>query len=134
MSIVLAIHLIICAFLVILVLLQQGKGADVGAAFGGGSNTLFGATGANNLMVKITTFTAFAFMVTSILLIRGYSSAVENAMETGSREIEIRDPLLDEGAAAPAPAAETAPVAPAATDKAPAATTDSAKSETQPAK
>ena len=67
---VLTIHFILCAILVGLVLIQQGKGADMGAAFGaGGSNSLFGAGGATSLIVRITTATAVAFMVTSILLI-----------------------------------------------------------------
>lgn len=67
---VLTIHFILCAVLVGLVLIQQGKGADMGAAFGaGGSNSLFGAGGATSLIVKITTATAVAFMITSIVLI-----------------------------------------------------------------
>lgn len=65
-------HVFICLLLVILVLLQQGKGADTGAVFGGGGNTLFGATGADNLLTRITTFLAVAFMATSLFLaIRG---------------------------------------------------------------
>ena len=68
---VLILHFLLCAMLVGLVLIQQGKGADMGAAFGsGGSNTLFGAGGATSLIVRITTGTAIAFMITSITLIR----------------------------------------------------------------
>jgi preprotein translocase subunit SecG len=69
-------HIILCLLLVGLVLLQQGKGADIGAAFGGGSNTLFGAVGANAVMVKITTAIAVLFMATSIYLVRSYSQMV----------------------------------------------------------
>ena len=49
-------------------LLQQGKGADAGATFGGGGNTFFGSSGADNLLTRVTTFTAVAFMLTSITL------------------------------------------------------------------
>lgn len=67
---VLTLHFLLCAVLVGLVLIQQGKGADMGAAFGsGGSNSLFGAGGATSLIVKITTAAAIAFMITSITLI-----------------------------------------------------------------
>lgn len=132
---VLGIHLLLCVFLIVLVLLQQGKGADVGAAFGGGSNTLFGATGATNLMVRITTGTAVLFMVTSIFLIRGYA----DALETGSAaSIDIKDPGLTE-VAIPAPVSEqpakdalgSAPLAPAQGGSAPAA---AVKTDTSTAK
>jgi preprotein translocase subunit SecG len=57
-------------------LVQQGKGADMGAAFGGGSNTLFGAGGAADFITRLTTGMAIAFMVSSIFLVRAYSSRV----------------------------------------------------------
>ncbi len=62
-------HIIICIALVLIVLLQTGKGADMGATFGGGSSqTLFGSTGASTFLTKSTTFVAVAFMVTSLAL------------------------------------------------------------------
>ena len=61
-------HVFVSVLLVILVLLQQGKGADVGATFGGSSQTLFGATGAATFLSKLTVGMAAAFMVTSLLL------------------------------------------------------------------
>ncbi len=67
-TIVTIIHLSICALLIMIVLLQQGKGADMGATFGGGSNTLFGASGADDLLSKVTTYLAFLFMITSVFL------------------------------------------------------------------
>lgn len=63
-----AVHIIVCVLLVGIVLLQQGKGADTGAVFGGGSNTLFGASGADNLLTKVTTGLAALFFGTSIYL------------------------------------------------------------------
>lgn len=67
------IHMVLCLILVFLVLLQQGKGADMGPAFGSGaSNTLFGVGGATPFVVKFTTIVCVAFMVTSILLIKQF--------------------------------------------------------------
>lgn len=66
------LHGALCLALIGLVLLQQGKGADVGATFGGGSDTLFGAAGAGNLVGRVTTGIAVLFMVTSIFLVRTY--------------------------------------------------------------
>ena len=49
-----AIHVFACLFLIVVVLLQTGKGADMGAVFGGGSQTLFGSGGAGNFLTKLT--------------------------------------------------------------------------------
>jgi preprotein translocase subunit SecG len=64
-----AIHIIVCVFIVIVVLLQSGKSADVAAAFGGmGSQTAFGPRSAANVLTKATTWSAIIFMITSIAL------------------------------------------------------------------
>ena len=70
MSILLIIiHVIVSIALIMIVLLQTGKGADMGAAFGGGSSqTLFGSTGASTFLSKATTAAAIIFMVTSLSL------------------------------------------------------------------
>jgi preprotein translocase subunit SecG len=61
------LHIIVSLFLVGVVLLQQGKSADLAAAFGGqGSQTAFGPRGAANLLTKLTTWSAIIFMLTSI--------------------------------------------------------------------
>jgi preprotein translocase subunit SecG len=63
------IHVIVCIFLIAVVLLQQGKSADLAGAFGGqGSQTAFGPRGAANLLTKLTTWGAVIFMCTSIAL------------------------------------------------------------------
>ena len=67
------IHVTCCIFLIIVVLLQTGKGADMGAVFGGGSQTLFGSSGAGNFLTHLTTGAAIAFMVTSLILSYGSS-------------------------------------------------------------
>jgi preprotein translocase subunit SecG len=64
---VIVIHVIVCFFLIGVVLLQQGKSADLAGAFGGqGSQTAFGPRGAANLLTKLTTWSAIIFMCTSI--------------------------------------------------------------------
>ncbi|TNF34489.1 MAG: preprotein translocase subunit SecG, partial [Gammaproteobacteria bacterium] len=64
---VIVIHIIVCVALIMIVLLQTGKGADMGAAFGGGSSqTLFGSTGASTFLSKATTVAAVVFMLTSL--------------------------------------------------------------------
>ena len=63
------IHVVVCLFLIGVVLLQQGKSADLAGAFGGqGSQTAFGPRGAANLLTKLTTWSAILFMVVSISL------------------------------------------------------------------
>ena len=64
-----AIHVIVCLFLIIVVLLQSGKAADLAGAFGGmGSQTAFGPRGAATVLSKATTIAAGLFMVTSLSL------------------------------------------------------------------
>ena len=62
------IHVFVCLFLIAVVLLQSGKGAEIGAAFGGSSQTLFGSRGAASFLGKMTTVAAVIFMLTSLTL------------------------------------------------------------------
>src|ERR1700745_3365095 len=63
------IHIVVCLFLIIVVLLQSGQSGDIAAAFGGqGSQTAFGPRGAATALSKATTWSAIIFMVTSITL------------------------------------------------------------------
>jgi preprotein translocase subunit SecG len=92
------LHIMTCFVLIVVVLLQRGKGAEIGAVFGGGaSSTVFGARGAGNFLTKLTTGSAIIFMVTSLSL--SYLST------------RILQPsLFDE--ATGAPATQSAPAAP----------------------
>jgi len=64
-----AVHIIVCFFIIVVVLLQSGKSGDISAAFGGqGSQTAFGPRGAASALSKATTWSAVAFMLTSITL------------------------------------------------------------------
>src|SRR5205814_7041338 len=66
---VVAIHVVVCLFLIIVILLQSGKAADLAGAFGGmGSQTAFGPRGSATLLSKATTISAILFMLTSISL------------------------------------------------------------------
>jgi len=66
LTLLIVVHVIVCLFLIIVVLLQHGKGADIGASFGGSSQTLFGSEGPLPLLNKITTAAAIVFMCTSM--------------------------------------------------------------------
>lgn len=67
-TLLIIVHVLVCLFLVGIVLLQQGKGADIGASFGGSSQSLFGTEGPVPLLNKITTAVAVIFMITSVSL------------------------------------------------------------------
>jgi len=60
------LHITVALFLILVVLLQTGKGAEMGAAFGGSSQTLFGGGGPASFMAKLTTAAAIGFMLTSL--------------------------------------------------------------------
>jgi preprotein translocase subunit SecG len=68
MTIVIVVHVLVCFALILIVLLQAGKGAEMGAAFGGASQTIFGSAGAMGFLSKLTTVAAVIFMITSLLL------------------------------------------------------------------
>ena len=90
MSIILiAVHLFVCVALIMIVLLQTGKGADMGAAFGGGgSQTLFGSTGASTFLSKATTAAAIIFMVTSLGLAYLSSHRTGDSIVTDAQAVE----------------------------------------------
>ncbi len=76
-----SVHVIVSAILITMVLLQKGKGADIGAAFGGASQTVFGPRGAQSFLAKLTTAAAIIFMFTSLglaLTTSSKSSVMEN--------------------------------------------------------
>jgi len=62
------LHVLVCLALILVVLLQSGKGAEIGASFGGSSNTLFGSRGSGNFLTKVTAVAGTIFMLTSLAL------------------------------------------------------------------
>jgi preprotein translocase subunit SecG len=97
-----SLHIIVSAILIAMVLLQKGKGADIGAAFGGASQTVFGPRGAQSFMAKLTTSAAIIFMITS------FGLALTSSKKSSVMESVKPTPVQQ----APAPAAP--PMAPAA--------------------
>jgi preprotein translocase subunit SecG len=67
-TLLMIIHILVCFFLIFIVLIQSSKGAELGAAFGGSSQTLFGSRGAATLFSKLTTISAVVFMLSSLFL------------------------------------------------------------------
>lgn len=94
------IHGLLCAALILLVLLQQGKGAGVGFSMGGAGQAMFGGSGGRDFFIKLTAGLAIAFVV-SCLALSKMASMPSN---------EYQGALS--GASAPAPAAPVAPAAP----------------------
>jgi preprotein translocase subunit SecG len=105
------IHVLVCIFLIIVVLLQSGKAADLAGAFGGmGSQTAFGPRGSATLLSKATTVSAVVFMITSLSL---SILATRNAGSVGNT-------VLDKAKqSAPAKSGQTPATAPAAPSSAP---------------
>ena len=111
-TIVTIIHLIACVFLIMVVLLQTGKGAEMGAVFGGGgSSTLFGASGAGNFLTKLTTGTAIVFFFTSLTL--AYSSIARTQGTVFDQPLPEPPPLNAPAEKAPPAASDAAPAPPA---------------------
>jgi len=88
-AIILTLHILMAFALVIIVLLQTGKGASIGAAFGGASQTLFGPRGAATFLNKLTTVAAIVFMLTSLGLAMSSSrKEVKSIMERKGSQTE----------------------------------------------
>jgi preprotein translocase subunit SecG len=116
------LHVLACLFLIVIVLLQRGKGAEMGAVFGGGAGaTVFGSRGAGNFLTRMTTAAAIVFMVTSLTL------AYIAQDRTGDTLFEGEEaPAAEDTFGEPPPAAGEAPgafeeVTPPAPPEAPAA-------------
>ncbi len=104
------VHIIVCLFLIIVVLLQSGQSGDIAAAFGGmGSQTAFGPRGAATALSKATTWSAVIFMITSITL------SIAASRHIGPNSV-LKNVNTSQTKTAPASPAQK-PVAPAPTQK-----------------
>jgi preprotein translocase subunit SecG len=140
-AVVTVLHVLVCIFLIAVVLLQRGKGAQIGAVFGGGAgSTLFGSRGAGNFLTKLTAIAATVYMLTSLSLSYfGITGAGERLFEDGAAtEAPVENSLFEEVGTAPAdpgaveqPAAEA--VQPEAGADAPAASPPDADSKSDAA-
>lgn len=116
------VHYLICFFLIVVILLQVGKGADIGAVFGGASQTVFGGRGPATFLNKITAGVAIAFLVTSIWLAhiaktRSTGSVIDKATVTQTEQAKPTDAEAPAQTAAPTEAAKPAEAAPSSPAK-----------------
>jgi preprotein translocase subunit SecG len=77
------LHLLICIALIVIVLLQTGKGSEIGAVFGSSSQTLFGPTGGGTFFGKLTSAVAIIFLITSLILASRSSRVTDESVMTG---------------------------------------------------
>ncbi len=116
-TLVTVIHIIVSIGLILVVLLQTGKGADMGAVFGGSSATIFGSSGAGNFLTRLTTAMAIVFMITSLTL--GYFSGKKPSVSVfDSRKPEVEQPArqqaIPQGQKQAEPTKAQSPTTPAA--------------------
>ena len=117
------LHVIVSIGLILVVLLQTGKGAEVGAVFGGSSATIFGSSGAGNFLTRLTTGMAIVFMLTSLTL--GYFAGKKPSSTIFDRQAPIEAPRAPSQPAVPgqpsgAPISNTQPTGPTTAEKTPA--------------
>jgi len=106
-ALLIALHVFVCIAIIIIVLLQAGKGAEIGASFGtGGSGAVLGAASSKSFMSRVTTLTAIIFMLTSLTLAYFYGRPGDDSIMP---EQSVSTPATD--------AAPAAPAAPAATEQ-----------------
>jgi len=117
------LHVVFCLFLILVILLQTGKGAGMGVAFGGASSTVFGPRGAGSFIGKATAIVAALFMVTSLLLAYVSSSkstgiakkagalAEKRSSEVEEVDLSATEPELPDDGKSEEPEPEPAPAA-----------------------
>ncbi len=95
-TIIIFFHILACLALILVVLLQTGKGAQMGAAFGGSSQALFGSTGGATFLGKMTTAAAIVFMLTCLLLSYRMGHKSADSIMKGVEATEPAGPVLPE--------------------------------------
>jgi preprotein translocase subunit SecG len=91
-TLLLTIHVIVCIFLILVVLLQSGRGTDLGMAFGGMGQSIFGAGGPANILEKITIWTAIIFLITSFSI-----AYITKSHKTIYKPVPQEQPVTPEG-------------------------------------
>ncbi len=113
------VHVTVCFLMIAAILLQAGKGAEIGAAFGGSSQTVFGSRGPGTFLSKVTVAAAIIFMLTSLGLAvlsreRTFSSTVIDLNKTDTSAAPASQPATQTPEPSPAPpSGESTPPAPA---------------------
>jgi len=117
-TLLIIIHVVVSLALILIVLLQTGKGAEMGAGFGGGSNqTIFGSRGTATFLSKITTGAAVMFMLTSLslaIVTKNRTGSVVRATPSRAAAPAKPAPAMPASAAPAMPALPAAPASPAA--------------------
>ena len=128
-NIVIGLHVLVALVIIGLVLLQHGKGADMGSGFGGGSSSsLFGATGSANFLSRATAVLATVFFLTSL----GLAYLATNKPKTGGGVLDAVKSQPAEKAAEKAPEKAAADKPPADSPKVPAAPKEGSKGKDVP--
>lgn len=117
------IHILVCLILMFVVLLQQGKGGGMGAAFGGATTQVFGGRGAGNLLTRATAICAGIFMLTSVGLAyhssEGDRALKKYATEQAGRKRTDKGQLKERPKDAPAESGEAPKTPPSPPNEAP---------------
>jgi preprotein translocase subunit SecG len=108
-TLLIILHILVCFVLILIVLLQAGKGANMGAAFGGSSQTVFGSSGAGTFLGKLTAGVAIVFMLTSLILT--YMANHRSSYSLIDRQTR---PAVDQTLPVPGPDASKLPALPSA--------------------
>ena len=113
-TLIVIVHIIVSVVMILVILLQTGKGSDIGAVFGGGSSqTLFGSTGPTSFLSKLTAGAAILFMVTSLFLAYFSSSGASRSIMKGAPPAPVSAPQVpappEPATQAPAPPAPNPP-------------------------
>ena len=87
--IIILVHISVCVALILIVLLQRGKGSDMGAAFGGSSQAIFGSRGATTFLHKVTAAIAIIFMLTSLGLAFLFGRGSTTSIMRGVSQTEV---------------------------------------------
>ena len=112
------LHLVICIALIMIVLLQTGKGSEIGAVFGSSSQTLFGSTGGSTFFGKLTAGVAIVFMITSLILASRSSRVTGDSVMEGVKPAVTEQAITEIEVPSETPAAENeATTEPAAAEK-----------------
>ena len=120
-----SIHLIVCFLMIAAILLQAGKGAEIGASFGGSSQTVFGSRGPGTFLSKVTVGAAIVFMLSSLSL-----AVLSRQANTSSTVIDLHPPTHHESSSSSTE--ETTTVAPTTEAETSSATPPEASSEQTP--
>jgi len=119
-----SIHLIVCFLMIAAILLQAGKGAEIGASFGGSSQTVFGSRGPGTFLSKVTVGAAIVFMLSSLSL-----AVLSRQANTSSTVIDLHPPSHQESSSS---TEDTSTVAPTTEAETSSATPPEASSEPEP--